>query len=179
MRKQKSRFWNFWLAFIPGCSEMYMGFMKMGLSLLTAFIGVIVVATFLNFGELMFIDMIVWFYAFFHARNLAHMSNEELCQIADEYLFQLGGFEDVWNALMKKHNKVVAVVLIFIGAYLTIRGIFFTFEEFIPDILWKIYEMASLYAMQILAGIGIIALGVHMVKGKKQELMDEERKEEL
>ncbi|MGN0483103.1 MAG: hypothetical protein ACI4HI_06095 [Lachnospiraceae bacterium] len=179
MKKQKSRFWNFWLAFIPGCSEMYMGFMRMGLSLLTAFVGVIVLSVFMNLGELMFIDMIVWFYAFFHARNMAHMSNEELNQMPDEYLFELGGLQDVWNGLIKKHNKVFAIVLIVIGVYLTTRGIFYSFSAFIPDVIWQIYEMVSGYLVQIAVGVGIVMLGVRMVKGKKEELMEEERKEEL
>lgn len=39
MRKRKNGFWTFVFSFIPGCAEMYMGFMKMGLSLMVAFFG--------------------------------------------------------------------------------------------------------------------------------------------
>ena len=37
--RKKQIFGRFALSFLPGCAEMYMGFMKMGLSLMTVFLG--------------------------------------------------------------------------------------------------------------------------------------------
>ena len=37
MKNKKSRFWVFVFSFLPGAGEMYMGFMKMGLSLMLGF----------------------------------------------------------------------------------------------------------------------------------------------
>ena len=89
MKNKKSGFWNFILSWIPGCSEMYMGFMKMGLSLMAVFWGIILASIVLNLGPLMFLAMIAWFYSFFHARNMYHMDDELFRVTEDRYLFDV------------------------------------------------------------------------------------------
>ena len=44
MQRKKSRFLVFILSFIPGAGEMYMGFMKQGVTLMAVFAGIIAVA---------------------------------------------------------------------------------------------------------------------------------------
>ena len=39
MTKKKSGFWTFIFSLLPGAAEMYMGFMKMGVSLMGLFFG--------------------------------------------------------------------------------------------------------------------------------------------
>ena len=38
MRHKKNRFWTFLFSLFPGAGEMYMGFMKQGVSLMTLFL---------------------------------------------------------------------------------------------------------------------------------------------
>ena len=70
MTKKKSGFWTFLFSWIPGAGEMYMGFMRMGVSLMGLFWGIIALSIFTNTGFLMLVDVIVWFYSFFHVHNL-------------------------------------------------------------------------------------------------------------
>ena len=60
-RRKKSGFLTFCFSLIPGAGEMYLGFMKMGVSLMGLFFAVIVVGVFLNVASVMLIDVIVWF----------------------------------------------------------------------------------------------------------------------
>ena len=72
MKPRKKRgFFNFLCAFMPGAAEMNMGFMKMGSSIMLAFLGSFALVVWLSLSDVfVIIPMILWFYGFFHARNL-------------------------------------------------------------------------------------------------------------
>lgn len=108
-RRKKSGFLTFCFSLIPGAGEMYLGFMKMGVSLMGLFFAVIVVGGFLNVASVMLIDVIVWFYSFFHVHNLAGMPDEEFLAVEDEFLFRLDEVFDMgWKK--EKYRKIVAVI---------------------------------------------------------------------
>ena len=112
-KKKKNSFWTFIFSLLPGAAEMYMGFMKMGFSLMTMFAVVLVISTMLEVGAFIFFAAIIWFYGFFHARNLAGLDETELEQVEDEYLF-VGN--DINPAeLGKKYRRLIAAVLIIVG----------------------------------------------------------------
>ena len=52
MQRKKSRFWLFLFSFMPGAGEMYMGFMKMGLSLMLGFMILVAIVGYTNLGVL-------------------------------------------------------------------------------------------------------------------------------
>ena len=76
-----------------------MGFMKMGVSLMAEFFGIIFLATVTEVSQLLLIDIILWFYAFFHVHSIAGASDEEFSRLEDKYLIPLydcsGGIYDV------------------------------------------------------------------------------------
>lgn len=173
MKRKKNKFWSFWLSFVPGCVEMYMGFLKRGLSLFALFVGIIAVSTFLNIGELMFIDLIVWVYAFFSARNLTHLEDSEIAILEDDYLFHLDGMDVLKNKLAGGYRSLVAVLLILFGSVMLFRVLYRMLQGLIPEFvrswLWNI----SYYLPQIVIGLGIVALGLWLIRGKKQELLED------
>ena len=59
MTKKKNRCWTFCFSFIPGAGEMYMGFMKMGISLMSLFVLVLFLAFSFNMPALLLIDVVV------------------------------------------------------------------------------------------------------------------------
>ena len=93
MTQKKNRFWTFLFSFMPGAGEMYMGFMKMGVSLMGMFFLIITIATILEIGPIIFLAVIAWFYSFFHVHNLAGMPDEEFYSLEDEYLFNLSAIK--------------------------------------------------------------------------------------
>ena len=175
MRGKKNGFFNFCFAFIPGCSEMYMGFMKMGLSLMLLFWGVMLLACTFSWDGLVFFNAIVWFYSFFHARNLAHASQEELQQMEDRYLFNLEGLEQSGLHFAKTHRKIAAGLLIFFGAMLTCQGLLDAFADVLPSYIWPIFNAVKGYSLQIIIGIGVIVVGYRLIRGKKEELWPEDK----
>lgn len=173
MKRKKSRFWSFVLSFLPGCTEMYMGFMKTGISLMALFWGLIAIGTILNIGEVMYLTLIVWFYGFFHANNLAGLSQSEIEAMPDDYLFNVDGLCGTGEKLTGNYRKIVSIVLVVLGAGLCIRGVFGMMRGILPQVIIDMYYVICDYLPQLIVGVGIIAIGLTMIKGKKQELLEE------
>lgn len=173
MKKKKSRFWSFWLSFVPGCVEMYMGFLKRGLSMFALFMAIIAVATFLNIGELMFLDLIVWVYAFFSARNLVHLEDGEIAMLQDDYLFHIEGMGNLGSKMAGKYRGLVAILLILFGSVMLLRVVHRMLQGFVPDFVLDLLWNVSYYLPQLVIGVGIVALGMWLIRGKKQELLED------
>ena len=60
MYRKKNKFLTFLFALLPGAAEMYMGFMKMGLTLLSLFFGIVAAASWLGMEFLVFVALIIW-----------------------------------------------------------------------------------------------------------------------
>lgn len=178
MKNKKNRFWTFCFSFLPGCAEMYMGFMKMGLSLMVIFWGMVAVAALLEIGALLFPCVIAWFYSFFHARNLAHLPEGDFLNLEDDYFFHISGFGQQDFHLKQSYRKIMAVVLIVLGIVLCMETLMDVCAYFLPSFMVNVlYRMAALLP-KLVAGLGIIVLGLRMIKGKETELWEEETYEE-
>ena len=184
MQTKKSRFWLFIWSLMPGAGEMYLGFMKMGLSLMLGFMGLIAIAAITNIGVLAIFPVTMWFYSFFHANNLASLDQQTFCMIKDEYLFGLNDLDSMekLNAKMTgKKKKAIAVVFILIGVIMLWRGIF----NLLCDIFgWDNYFLSQVYYFvrddlpRFVIGIVIIWVGVVMIRGKKDDNVSDEQKQQ-
>lgn len=174
--KKKNRFLTFCCSCLPGAGEMYMGFMKTGVSLMALFFGSIFAATMLNIGPLMFITAIIWFFGFFHANHLAGLEDSAFAAVPDEYLFGAAFWEEQ-KLSVDKHRKAVAIALIVIGIYFcwnTILGMCLGWtNDWISRVLWDINDMIPRVAISA----AIIIIGLRMINGKKEELKKDEMKE--
>jgi len=94
MKKKKNRFLLFCFSFLPGAGEMYFGFMKTGVSLLSLFAVSSMVAGYTQVGVMAFVPFVIWVYGFFHANNMGAFSDEEFYRLGDDYLFGLRGEEE-------------------------------------------------------------------------------------
>ncbi|HBA69160.1 MAG TPA: hypothetical protein DCZ40_07365 [Lachnospiraceae bacterium] len=168
-RKKKSGFLTFCFSLLPGAGEMYLGFMKMGISLMGMFLGVVAVSICLNIGVVMLFDVVLWFYSFFHVHNLAGLNDEEFLNVEDDFLFHLDVLLDMGKE-KEKYRNVIAVVLIAAGILILWNGLKSAFMPWIPDFIFKILSRFENTVPRILIGIGIIMGGIHMIKGKKEEL---------
>ena len=77
---RKSRILTFLFALWPGAGQMYLGYMKRGVSLMLLFCLLMAISSFTGFGVFIFLLPIVWFYGFFDTINLRSMSYEFLPQ---------------------------------------------------------------------------------------------------
>ena len=173
MRKKKSGFWTFIFSFIPGCAEMYAGLMKQGVSLLAVFMTICFVSAVTRIDALMFVGVVIWFYSFFHARNVAHMDDQQLNAVEDNYMFKLSEI----NLSDKRRNKIIAAVLIVIGAWMIFNTLWDMLREIIPENIYWMIDDAIGVIPGILVGALIIWIGVRLIKGKKQELLGDKNEQ--
>ena len=170
MTHKNNSLWRFLFSLIPGAGEMYMGFFKAGTSLMSLFFFFIFAAASIGFGELLIIDVIVWFYSFFHVHNLAAMPDEEFYVVEDNYLFSLENVLEKGRDFSNGGRKVFAGILIVVGSFMTWRGALYLAGAVLP---WSVYSyllQLTNFIPRILVGILIIMLGVAMIRGKKKEL---------
>ncbi len=69
MIKKKGKFLTTIFSCIPGGGQMYMGFMKEGLSLMGMFFFILFLSSWLNIGPMLYVLPVLWFYSFFDAMN--------------------------------------------------------------------------------------------------------------
>ena len=179
MTKKKSGFLTFIFSWLPGAGEMYMGFMRMGVSLMGLFWGIIALSIFFNTGFLMLVDVIVWFYGFFHANNLRAMDDEDFYALEDHYLSPVDTDSEFWSKItIEKYRRLLAGVLIVFGAAVLWNSILDLLYWIFPDYVWNYVNSISRFVPQIVLGIGIITVGIFLIRGKKQELLEEDGGEE-
>ena len=137
MIRKKSKGWTFIFSLLPGAGEMYMGFMKQGVSIMGLFFATIAVAATLNIGPLTIVLPIIWCYSFFNVHNMYSLSDEEFYALEDDYIFYLDRILPI-NQWSKQQNKIVAGILIIAGIcifwnecvdYLSAPGFMYGFQR--------------------------------------------------
>jgi hypothetical protein len=175
MIRKKSGFLTFCFAFIPGAGQMYMGFMKRGISLMSSFILLIFAAVWMHFGPLLLALPVIWFYAFFDTFNLHATPDDEFYAMEDNYIL----FPDFAkkNTLIPqgKYRNIFAFVLIFIGITILWNNLFDIFDGILPSIIRDALHEFGHYFPQLIVALAIIALGIYLINGKKKELDTEDK----
>ena len=179
MQKKKNRFLLFIWSLIPGAGEMYLGFMKMGVSLMLGFALLILVPAVTYIDALAVFPVVMYIYGFFHANNLGTLSDEEFYATKDQYLFgmeSLDSIEKIRVGISARYKKITAIALIVIGVTMLLRMIY--------DLLVNILGWSNFYVTQIrffmnriprvVVAIAVIWIGIRLIRGKKIEYLEEE-----
>lgn len=174
--KKKNKFFTFCLSFIPGAAEMYMGFMKRGISLMGIMCFSIVITIFLNIPVLIPVIVIIWFYSFFEANNLAALDDNEFARIEDQFLFGVD-LLDHGKANIEKYHKWIAYVLIGFGVVLLWNTGMDILIAYMPERLQGIIYSINSTVPQIVVAFLVIAGGIKMIQGKKKVLFKEDGEE--
>lgn len=182
MIRKKNKVLTFIFAIIFGAGHMYMGFMKQGLSIMTAAVVVIAVGSWFGSGLLFLILPILWFYSFFDAINKMTLPNSVFEKQTDQYIFMPMGDNLELKYLIARYEKVIAFFLILIGST-ALGGNLLGFisdqasmagyteiSQFADSLRWN--------GSRLLFSLIIIIIGVRMIIGKKKELEKEEKEEE-
>lgn len=172
MKSKKSKFWLGVWSLVPGAGEMYLGFMKMGVSLMLAFGVSIALISMTGLDALSILPVTIYIYSFFHANNLGRVDDQTFQNIEDVYLFGLEGISDIRIKVTGKYRKAAAIVLIFVGVVMIWNTIF----TLLCDIFgWDNAYLSQVYYFvrdevpRILIGIAVIWGGIVMLRGKKAE----------
>ena len=168
--KQKHGLLLFLASCIPGCGEMYQGYMKRGISLLTAFCAVFALAVFLEIGALAVLMIPLWLFSFFDSYNLRTQLELNTAP-ADAYLFGLGDADSQkLGLLLRKRHSLV-------GWGLVILGVYVLFDTFVGRLLsliceylgeWWLYDVVMRDLPRLVVTVFVIALGVWFIRGPKK-----------
>ena len=177
MSRRKSRFWTFICSLIPGAGEMYLGFLREGVSIMTLCAVLLACDSWLGLYPAAYGLPILWFYSFFDTHNKAGLPDEEFYALEDGYLFHLDQiFTSKW--LEGRRRDIAAWAMILLGL-----SIFWG-----PAVRWLVSMVDAwmspgfaaafagfLYQIPrfIVAGVLIVG-GILLIQGKKKELEKEE-----
>jgi hypothetical protein len=175
MIRKKSSFLTFWFSLLPGAGQMYMGFMKRGICLMSVFFLIIFLSTWLSLGPLMFAMPVIWFFAFFDTHNLRAMPDDEFYAMEDDYILIPTFAKEKARILQSKYRTVLAFALIIIGFTILWNNMYDLMDEILPGYISNIIYQFGLYFPQLVIGLAIVALGLFLIRGKKKDLDSEEK----
>ena len=168
--KRKHGFLLFLTSCIPGCGEMYQGYMKRGMSILTIFCGIFALAVFLEIGALAVLMLPVWLFSFFDSYNLRSLLDQGAAP-ADAFLFGLSDMDSrQMSSLLQKRHSLVGWGLVILGVYI----FYATVVEWVTDFLGQFFDIWWLRSLlvydvpRLAVTVGIIALGVWFIRGPKK-----------
>ena len=174
--KRKHGFLLFITSCVPGCGQMYLGYMKRGISLTMACCILFSLSIGLYLDFLLIFLVPLWLFSFFDSYNLNSQTEEQAASNPDAWPFGLSVADsEKLSALFRKRNSILGWILVLVGLYI----LFDTFVgrvmqaicEYLGD--WWLYDLVMRDLPRILVTIGIIALGVWFIRGPKQSRMED------
>lgn len=118
--------------------------------------------------------VLVWFYSFFHARNLASCDEEIFKNLQDDYVwtaFITGTGLKITHPAVRKWGAVALIVYGVTQLWYSISNWFY---YLIPDRLWEEASMFVDDIPDVAVALVIIIVGCKLIAGKKEELHGEE-----
>ena len=170
MKQHKRGLFLFLCSCIPGCGQMYQGYMKRGSSLMLVFWGWLTVVFFFGLDILLFMLFPIWLYTYFDSYNLrTHLENGTAGE--DEFLFGLSDVDsEKITALCRERHSLLGWILVALGLYMLYERIIQRLASF----LWQfeylnwLYELLVYDVPRLVVTFGIIALGVWFIRGPRK-----------
>ena len=170
MKQHKRGLFLFLCSCIPGCGQMYQGYMKRGSSLMLVFWGWLTVVFFFGLDIMLFMLFPIWLYTYFDSYNLrTHLENGTAGE--DEFLFGLSDVDsEKINALCRERHSLLGWILVALGLYMLYERIIQRLASF----LWQfeylnwLYELLVYDVPRLVVTFGIIALGVWFIRGPRK-----------
>ena len=172
---------TFLFAFCPGAGQMYQGYMKRGLSLITIFCLFIAAGTLLD--VLVIGCAIVWMYSFFDTFNLRAQIGAETAP-QDDYLVHINWQDKRMKKFMLDSHKLLGWGLIALGALVAYQNILM---NTLGDLVWRWGKESpffrALYLMMdqlpdIVVCVALIICGVWLVRGPKGKKQNQDTQPE-
>ncbi len=168
MIRKRSTFWTVLFSFFPGAGHMFMGFMKQGLSLMAAALGLILVSFSLRVEPLLVMMPLIWFYSFFDALNKSSLPDEDFYTLEDSFMFSLDKLAHSDWSFLRSHQRFIGWLAVVIGSSMVLSNLWYLFSEYFPEyqrIVWRLGDSLP----RMLISLFIIALGVRLIMGKRRE----------
>lgn len=174
MKLKGNSFFAFWFSLIPGAGQMYMGFMKQGMTLMSTLLLLIVLSIGFNTPIFLIAIPVLWFYSFFDVHHKRALPEEEFIKLEDVSFLNGEVFQTIEGYVGGKSKVIIAGVLIFLGIYILYQnlldGIYLLFPM-LGDFAYVLREITSRIP-SILIALAIIYVGYRMIVNKKKEMDD-------
>lgn len=178
---KKNGILTFLFAFVPGAGQMYQGYMKRGLSLITLFFLCIMAGMLLE--PLVLTALIVWMYSFFDTFNLRAQFIAGTAP-ADDYLVHFNTKDTRLTLFFRDSHKLVGWGLIALGAMVAYQNIIM---RVLGDVMWRWGQNSpffrAVYLMldelpEVVVCVALIVCGVWLVRGPKGKKVHRKKAEE-
>lgn len=180
---KKNGILTFLFAFVPGAGQMYQGYMKRGLSLITLFF-LCIMAGMLLLDPLALTALIVWMYSFFDTFNLRAQFIAGTAP-ADDYLVHFNTKDARLTLFFRDSHKLVGWALIALGAMVAYQNIIM---RVLGDVMWRWGQnnafFRAVYLMleqlpEVVVCVALIVCGVWLVRGPKGKKAEEPEDEDF
>ena len=165
---KKNAFLTFCFAFVPGCGQMYLGYMKRGVSLAfwcALLIAITASSRVLGLGFLIFV---IWAYSFFDTFNLRNLSPEQKAAFYDDFIPNSAFFSpNKWSGKLNL-VRMAGWGFVAVGALILLsnaRDALFTLLNSISPNLANWFDYAGGLILGLALGAGIILIGIRMLRG--------------
>lgn len=163
-------------ACVPGCGQMYQGYMKRGISQTVITCALVFIAVFLEIGALAVLIVPLWLYSFFDSYNVRRQIRNG-CPPEDDYLFGLSDMDSRrLDQILSRRGSLIGWVLVVVGLYnvyqIFARRVFGALREYFPFFDW-VYGLLVWDMPRIMGTILITALGIWFIRGPKVPRQEE------
>lgn len=178
---KKNGILTFLFAFVPGAGQMYQGYMKRGLSLITLFFLCIMAGMLLE--PLVLTALIVWMYSFFDTFNLRAQFIAGTAP-ADDYLVHFNTKDARLTLFFRDSHKLVGWALIALGGLVAYENVIMWV---FGDVMWRWGQNSpffrAVYLMldelpEVVVCVALIVCGVWLVRGPKGKKVHRKKAEE-
>lgn len=178
---KKNGILTFLFAFVPGAGQMYQGYMKRGLSLITLFFLCIMAGMLLE--PLVLTALIVWMYSFFDTFNLRAQFIAGTAP-ADDYLVHFNTKDARLTLFFRDSHKLLGWGLIALGGLVAYENIIM---RVFGDVMWRWGQnnpvFRAFYLMldelpEVVVCVALIVCGVWLVRGPKGKKVHRKKAEE-
>lgn len=167
---KKNGILTFLFAFVPGAGQMYQGYMKRGLSLITLFFLCIMAGMLLE--PLVLTALIVWMYSFFDTFNLRAQFIAGTAP-ADDYLVHFNTKDARLTLFFRDSHKLLGWGLIALGGLVAYENVIM---RVFGDVMWRWGQnnpvFRAFYLMldelpEVVVCVALIVCGLWLVRGPK------------
>ena len=157
-------------ALIPGAGEMYQGYMKRGLSIITMFCLSIALSAWMGISIFYIGVPILYMYSFFDTFNLRAQIGLDAAP-ADDYLVHFDMRDRRLEQLMAERHKLLGWLLIACGGMMAYQNIIM---NTLGDLLWRWGKESPIFRAlylvmdqlpEVLVCVVLIVCGIWLVKG--------------
>ena len=168
-------------ACIPGAGQMYQGYMKRGLSLITLFFLCIMAGMLLE--PLVLTALIVWMYSFFDTFNLRAQFIAGTAP-ADDYLVHFNTKDARLTLFFRDSHKLVGWALIALGAMVAYQNIIM---RVLGDVMWRWGQNSpffrAVYLMldelpEVVVCVALVVCGLWLGRGPQGKKVHRKKAEE-